>query len=63
MSNKKNAEKFLKLIDKGKVAEAYAECVDMKGKHHNFFFPAGFIDLQKAMQESYEEFPHMKLFI
>ena len=55
--NKQDAIKFLRLVVKGDIEEAYEKYVDMKGKHHNAFFPAGFPALQKAMIESHVKFP------
>jgi predicted SnoaL-like aldol condensation-catalyzing enzyme len=55
------AVQFLKLIAAGRVDEAYQKHVDMRGKHHNAFFPAGFSALQKAMIENHVRFPNKKL--
>ncbi len=52
---------FLRLAAGGRVEEGYEKYVDLKGKHHNFFFPAGFPTLKKAMMESDEQFPNKKL--
>ncbi len=49
MSIKKIAVDFLEIVIDGKVDEAYEKCINMKGKHHNIFFPAGFESLKKAI--------------
>jgi len=58
--NKEIAVKFLKLVVSGKIDEAYHKYVDMKGKHHNTFFPTGFLALREAMKENHEQFPNKK---
>ncbi len=60
-SHRQAAVEFLQLVVTGHIDEAYQKHVDMKGKHHNLFFPAGFPSLQKAMNESHVQFPN-KLF-
>ncbi|VVB64241.1 SnoaL-like polyketide cyclase [uncultured archaeon] len=35
--------------------------IDMNGKHHNPFFPAGFSALKKAMIENHAQFPSKQL--
>ncbi len=62
-SNKKSAVKFLELVVAGKIDQAYEKYVDMKGKHHNAYFPAGFAALQKAMKENDAQFPKKRLLI
>jgi predicted SnoaL-like aldol condensation-catalyzing enzyme len=52
---------FLQLVVVGQIDEAYRRYVDINGKHHNPFFPAGFPALQKAMIENYIQFPNKKL--
>ncbi len=51
------AVEFLQLVVAGRIDEAYQKHVDMAGKHHNPFFPAGFLALKKAMQENHIQFP------
>ena len=58
--NKKVALQFLKLVVKGKIDEAYKKYVDFKGKHHNLFFPAGFVALKDAMKQAHVQFPNKK---
>ena len=52
------ALRFLTLAASGKVDEAYDKYVDMQGKHHNVFFPAGFSALKKAMKDSHAQEPN-----
>jgi predicted SnoaL-like aldol condensation-catalyzing enzyme len=59
--NKESAVHFLQLVLAGKIDEAYQEHVNMSGKHHNLFIPAGFPSLQKAMKEHEVQFPHKKM--
>ncbi len=49
--NKEKALDFLQLVIAGKIDAAYQAYVDMQGKHHNPFFPAGFTALKTAMLE------------
>jgi predicted SnoaL-like aldol condensation-catalyzing enzyme len=56
-NNKQSAKEFLKMVVEGKIDEAYEKYVDMDGKHHNAFFPAGFPALQQAMKENHIQFP------
>lgn len=58
---KQAAVQFLKLVVAGNIDEAYQKFVDMKGKHHNPFFPAGFPALQKAMKENHDQFPNKQI--
>mgnify|MGYP001559091538 CR=1 FL=1 len=51
----------MKLVVAGKIDEAYRKYVDIHGKHHNPFFPAGFPALQKAMIENHVQFPSKQL--
>lgn len=62
-SRKQAAVEFLQLVVAGHIDEAYRKHVDMTGKHHNLFFPAGFPALQKAMEESHVQFPSKLLTI
>ncbi|MBI1743628.1 hypothetical protein HYR54_11280 [Candidatus Acetothermia bacterium] len=54
---KQVAVKFLQLVVAGQIDEVYRKYVDLRGKHHNPFFPAGFPALQKAMIENHVQFP------
>lgn len=52
---------FLQLVVAGRIDEAYQKYVEMQGKHHNPFFPAGFPALKKAMIENHAQFPNKQL--
>lgn len=58
--NKKNAVKFLQLIADRKIEEAY-QLVDMSGKHHSPYYPAGFAALRNGMIENDKNIPEKKL--
>jgi predicted SnoaL-like aldol condensation-catalyzing enzyme len=58
MKIKDIAVKFLQLVVAGNIDEAYEMFVDMKGKHHNIYFPADFYSLKDAMKENHKEFPN-----
>ena len=58
--NKEIAVKFLKLVVAGKIDDAYNEYVDLNGKHHNTYFPAGFSTLKEGMKENHDQFPDKK---
>ena len=55
------AVRFLTLVVKGRIEEAYQSHVDMRGKHHNPFFPAGFPALQRAMMDDQLQHPAKQL--
>jgi predicted SnoaL-like aldol condensation-catalyzing enzyme len=48
---------FLQRVVAGEIEEAYEKYVDMAGKHHNCFTPAGFPALIKGMKEADKMFP------
>ncbi|HYA85924.1 MAG TPA: nuclear transport factor 2 family protein [Nitrospirota bacterium] len=52
---------FLQLVVAGRINEAYQKYVDLQGKHHNPFFPAGFPALKKAMIENHVQFSSKQL--
>jgi len=52
---------FLQLVVAGRIYEAYQKHVDVQGKHHNPFFPAGFPALRKAMAENHVQLPNKQL--
>ncbi len=59
MSNlKQTAVDFLQMVVAGDIEKAYEKYVDMNGKHHNPFTPAGFPALKKGMMENDAKFPH-----
>ena len=60
IGNKEKAQKFLKLVIAGEIDKAYDEFVDVKGKHHNPYFAAGFPVLKKGMKDNHEQFPDKK---
>ena len=60
-SNKAAAVDFLQMVVADRIEEAYQQYVDMGGKHHNAYFPAGFPSLEKAMKENQIQFP-LKVF-
>ncbi len=60
-ARKQAAVKFLQLVVAGRIDEAYQKYVDMQGKHHNPFFPAGFPALKKAIIENHVQFPNKQL--
>lgn len=62
-SNKEKATDFLHLIVQRKIDQAYKTYVDIKGKHHNQYFVAGFPALKKGMEESHKKFPNTKISI
>jgi predicted SnoaL-like aldol condensation-catalyzing enzyme len=60
---KQAAGEFLQLVVAGRIDEAYRKHVDLEGKHHNFFFPAGFPALKKAMHENHVQFPSKQFIV
>ena len=60
-AHKQASVEFLKLVVAGRIDEAYQKHVDLKGKHHNPFFPAGFPALQKGMKENHSQFPKKQI--
>ncbi len=61
--NKEMAVDFLELVVAGNIDEAYKKYVDMDGKHHNAFFPAGFPALQDAMKDDQTQSPQKQITI
>ena len=62
-AHRQSAVEFLQLVVAGRIDEAYEKHVDMAGKHHNPFFPAGFPALKKAMIENQAQFPNKHLIV
>ena len=58
---KKAAVEFLQMVVAGDIEKAYEKHVDMTGKHHNSFCPAGFEGLKKGMIENDAQFTHKKI--
>ena len=52
---------FLRLVVVGHIDEAYNRYVDMQGKHHNIYFPAGFPTLKKAMIDNHNQYQNKRL--
>jgi predicted SnoaL-like aldol condensation-catalyzing enzyme len=51
---------FLKTVTDGSIDEAYEKYVEMSGKHHNVYTPAGFTALKDGMQENETQMPNKK---
>ncbi len=60
-TRKEAATDFLKLVVAGRIEEAYRKHVDMNGKHHNPFFPAGMPALRKAMEDNEVQSPNKRI--
>jgi predicted SnoaL-like aldol condensation-catalyzing enzyme len=60
-ARKQAAVQFLQLVVAGRIDDAYRHYIDLQGKHHNPFFPAGFPALKKAMSENHGQFPNKRL--
>ena len=60
-TRKQAAVEFLQLVVAGRIDDAYTKHVDMRGKHHNPFYSAGFPALKKAMIENHIKFPSKQL--
>ncbi len=60
-SNKESALAFISLLMRGAIDEAYRKYVNVEGKHHNIYFPAGFATLKQAMIDDYEQNPNKTL--
>ena len=56
-THREAAVQFLRLVTAGRIDEAYQKYVDMGGKHHNCYFPAGLPALKKAMIDNHKQFP------
>jgi predicted SnoaL-like aldol condensation-catalyzing enzyme len=60
-SRKEITVKFLELVVAGRIDEAYERHVDMTGRHHNAYFPAGVPALKQAMIENHARFPDKRI--
>ncbi len=60
-SNKQAAVEFLQMVIAGRIDDAYAKHVDMRGRHHNAYFAAGFSALKQGMLENHVQFPHKRM--
>ena len=63
MDNKQAAVTFLESVIAGNIDEAYEKFVDMNGKHHNPYFPAGFAALKQAQKDNHAQFPNKQFHI
>jgi predicted SnoaL-like aldol condensation-catalyzing enzyme len=61
VSHKEAAVRFLQLVVANHIDEAYDRYVDMKGKHHNVYFAAGFPALKQAMIDDHAKHPPKQL--
>ncbi len=61
LDRKQAAVQFLQMVVAGRIEDAYRKYVDMKGKHHNPFFSAGFQALKDAMMENHGQSPNKKI--
>jgi predicted SnoaL-like aldol condensation-catalyzing enzyme len=61
--NKTIAVEFLEMVIVGTIDEAYEKHVDMQGKHHNAFTPAGLPALRDGMKEAHVKFPNKQFAI
>jgi predicted SnoaL-like aldol condensation-catalyzing enzyme len=59
--NKEYAIDFLNRVVAGQIEAGYAKYVDMGGKHHNAYYPAGFAALKQGMLDNHLQFPHKQL--
>ncbi len=55
------AEHFLRMIVSGQIDEAFDKYVDLSGKHHNVFTPAGMPALKEGMKENDDQYPNKTL--
>lgn len=60
-ARKQAAVQFLQLVVEGRIDEAYQMHIDMNGKHHIPFFPAGFPALKMGMIENQFQLPTKQL--
>lgn len=60
---KSAAGDFLRMVVAGHIDDAYAKYVDMAGKHHNLYFPAGFPSLCDAMKQDHAQHPNKIIII
>lgn len=60
-ARKQAAVQFLLLVVEGRIDEACQIHVNMQGKHHNPFFPAGFPALKMGMIENQVQLPTKQL--
>jgi len=63
MSNTERAIAFLTQCTNGQIETAYKEYVDLNGKHHNIYTPAGMAALKQGMLDNDHQFPDKQLTI
>src|SRR3989344_8551247 len=59
--NERIVQEFLRMVIARDIDAAYEKYVNMSGKHHNVYFPAGFAALREAMKQNHAQFPDTKL--
>jgi predicted SnoaL-like aldol condensation-catalyzing enzyme len=57
IDHKQIAVQFLQWVTEGNIDKAYEAYVDISGKHHNMYYPAGFPALKQGMKDNHIEFP------
>ena len=57
MQKKEAALAFMQLLTSGRIDEAYDRYVDMKGRHHNAFYPSDLASLKQGMKDNEKSFP------
>lgn len=60
-ANKHAAVQFLRMIEEGRIDEAYRIHAAMDGRHHNPYSQAGFPALRDGMMASHVQFPDMRI--
>ncbi len=60
-AHKQAAVAFLEMAVAGHVDEAYDKYVDLRGKHHNAYFPAGFAALKQSQLANRSQFPDVRI--
>ena len=61
MTIKDIAKAFLNKVVDGEIDSAYMNYVNMKGKHHNPFFPNDFESLKQGMKDNHVEMPNKSI--
>ena len=61
--NKQSAVDFLTMVTSGDIDAAYEKYVDMQGKHHNVFTPAGMSQLRQGMKDAHIKFPQKEFVV
>lgn len=58
---KDSAVDFLRLVVAGRIDEAYSKYVDMRGRHHNVYYPGDFKALMQGMIDNHSQFPYKQI--